>query len=157
LARERNVLVLTEICDSLALLRDERSLQQLRRLAEEHKSPLVRSYALMAIADISGEKSIPYLKERRRRDRSRRIRATLDCTLFAKGADEVLSDLLGDLRSPDFKVRNLVANLLYHYAPRRRRSDILAALREAAANEPFQGVRGDMERAIEELSGSSER
>ena len=152
LGAERNEVVLAEITESLASLKDEASLPRLRSLAEEHPSALVRSYALLAIADISGKEALPYLRDRLARERSRRVKASLRCALFAKGADEVLPDLLKDLRSNDFKVRRSVANLLHHYAPRRQRPVILAALREAADRETQPGARGDLERAVEELS-----
>lgn len=152
LATERNEIVLTEIAEALASLRDEPSLPRLRSLAEEHSSPLVRNYALLAVADISGKEALPYLRDRLDRERSRRVKASLRCALFAKGAGDVLPDLLKDLRSNDFKVRRGVANLLYHYAPRRQRPVLLAALREAAGRETLPGARADLERAIEELS-----
>ena len=152
LGAERNELVLAEIAESLVRLKDEASLPRLRSLAEEHSSTLVRNYALLAIADISGKEALPYLRERLVRERSRRLKAFLRSALFAKGADEVLPDLLKDLRSNDVRVRRGVANLLYHYAPRRQRPVLLAALQEAAERESHPGARGDLERAIEELS-----
>jgi HEAT repeat protein len=152
LGTERNELVLTEIAESLASLKDEASLPRLRSLAEEHSSALVRNYALLAIADISSKEALPYLRDRLVRERSRRVKAFLRCALFAKGAGEVLPDLLKDLRSNDPRVRRGVANLLYHYAPRRQRPVLLAALREAAGRETHPGALGLLERAIEELS-----
>jgi len=152
LAKERTEIVLTEVAESLASLKDEASLPRLRSLAEEHSSTLVRNYALLAIADISGKEALPYLRDRLARERSRRVKASLRCALFAKGAGDVLPDLLKDLRSSDFKVRRGVANLLHHYAPRRQRPVLLAALREAADRETLPGARADLERAIEELS-----
>lgn len=152
LGTERNELVLSEIAESLASLKDEASLPRLRSLAEEHSSTLVRNYALLAIADISGKEALPYLRDRLARERSRRVKAFLRCALFAKGAGEVLPGLLKDLRSNDPRVRRGVANLLYHYAPRRQRPVLLAALREAADRETQPGARGDLERAIAELS-----
>lgn len=152
LGRERTEIVLAEIAEALASLKDESSLPGLRSLAEEHSSTLVRNYALLAIADISGKEALPYLRDRLVRERSRRVRAFLRCALFAKGAGEVLPDLLKDLRSSDLKIRRGVANLLYHYAPRRQRPVILAALREAADRETLPGARADLERAVEELS-----
>jgi hypothetical protein len=77
---------------------------RLRDLAERHPSPLVRSYALMAVADIVGKAAIPYLQEQRRKERSNYVRVALDSVLFAKGRDEALPDLIKDLKSRDVKV-----------------------------------------------------
>jgi HEAT repeat protein len=149
---ERNVVVSAEIMESLARLRDRESLPQLYRLAEKHPASLVRSYAFLAVADILGKKAIPYLAEKRRRERNRYVRAALDTALFAKGTDKALPDLLKDLNSRDFRVRALVANLLYFYAPARHRTVLVEALREALERETVAGVHGDIERAIGELS-----
>jgi HEAT repeat protein len=152
LSHERNVLVLAELADALATFRDRESLSLLQALAEEHSSPIVRSYSLLALADISGKASIPYLLELRKKDRSRRVRATLDCVLFSMGHAESYSELLKDLRSRDSRIRALVANLLYYYSSHLDGSVVQHALREAAEREPNPGVRGDLERALSELS-----
>lgn len=152
LGEEKNPLVLTEITESLAGSGDLRSLPKLREVAERHPSALVRSYAILAVADLLGRHAIPYLLERRGQERGRRMRATIDAALFAKGATEALPDLLASLRSRDPKIRSLVANLMAHDAPRKKRADLLAAFQKALAAETHTGVRGDLQRAIERLS-----
>jgi hypothetical protein len=148
LDHERNAIVITEITESLASLSEMQSLPKLQELAEKHSSPLVRTYAILAITDLAGKRAIPFLWERRSKERNSAVKATLDCALFVKGVVEILPDLLEDLKSRKPKVRNLVANLLYHYAPRRGRTLLLTALREALARETLPGIRGDIERAI---------
>jgi HEAT repeat protein len=157
LRRERNTLVITEITESLAILGEKRSLPQLHSLAKEHRSPRVRSYAILAITDLEGRLAVPFLLERRARERNGRVKATLDCALFAKGAKGALPNLLEDLKSKKPRVLNLVVNLLYYYAPRRSRTLLLAALRDALARETLPGVRGDIERAILRLSKPAHR
>jgi HEAT repeat protein len=152
LAGERNVIVLAEIAESLADLRDEGSLPELRNLAEQHSSPIVRNYALMAVADISRKKSIPYLQERFRQERSSYVKAALSCVLLAQGAAGALDGVLKSLRSKSIKVRRLAVNLIYHYAPRKGRSLLLMTLRDVLSRETNHGARGDLERAVDELS-----
>ena len=152
LDKERNELVLTEITESLAIFRDDQSLPQLRGLAEGHPSPIVRSYSLMAIADISRRGSVPYLQERLRRERSTYVKAALSCVLVAQGVGDALNDVVKYLGSKNIKIRRLAANLLYHYAPRKGRHLLLTALREVLSRETNHGARGDIERAVKELS-----
>ena len=152
LSIERNAIVLTEVTESLAGMGDAKSLPRLRELAETHPSPLVRSYALLAIADIAGRDALPYLYARKEKELNRQVGATLVCALYARGGTDVLPQLLESLRSKDFKIRAIIANLLHFYAPRRKRQLVLAALQEALRREDIPGVRGDIERAIKELS-----
>jgi hypothetical protein len=152
LGRERSPVVLAEICDSLAIVRDEASLPQLRRLAKSHRSQIVRSYALMAIGDVAKRASVAYLTRMRARDPNRRVRAAVDCVLLALGAEGALSAVLKDLEARDPLIRASVANLLSHYAPRRNRRDLVACLRQVAESEEFAGVKASLEEAIRTLS-----
>jgi HEAT repeat protein len=153
LLRERNEAVLAEICDGLAGSKDVPSLPALRRIATQHSSALARSYALMAIADIGGQAWLQFLTARFKSERSRRVRASVACAMFANRLGDTLAYVLASLASNDLAVRHSVTNLLRHYAPRRQRPAILLALREATAREPFSGIRDDMEATINALSG----
>jgi HEAT repeat protein len=152
LTAERNPLVLSEICDSLSLLKDRESLPVLHRLFEEHRSRVVREYALLALADTEGRSAIPYLQERLRTERSPSLRSLLSCLLMTQGVGGALTGVTKALRSRDFRLRHRTANTLAHYAPKIRRPELLAALRDAAGREAIPGVREDLERAIRAMS-----
>jgi HEAT repeat protein len=152
LGKERNELVLTEITESLASFRDDQSLPQLRDLAEGHPSPIVRSYACMAVADIARKGSVPYLQDRFKRERSSYVKAALSCVLLAQGVGDALVQVVKYLESKNIKIRRLAANLLFHYAPRKGRHILLTVLREVLSQETDHGAYGDIERAIKELS-----
>lgn len=150
---EKNALVMTDLTEALVSAGDPESLNLLTELAEVHPSNLVRSYALMAVADLSRKDSLPFLRKRLQIEKGRRIRATLHVLLFVYGADDVRS-LIDLLRSRDPTVRGRVANLLAYYRPRRKRPEVIAAL-AAAQIEPNPGTRGGLEEAIEALGPST--
>ncbi len=157
LSSERNTLVISEITKSLSLLGEKRSLPQLRSLVQEHRSFRVRGFAILAVTDLEGRAAVPFLLERRARERNGMVKAILDCALFANGAMESLPNLSENLKSSKPKVRGLVVNLLYHYAPRRGRTLLLGVLRDALARETLPGLRSDIERAIQRLSKPAHR
>ena len=152
LREERNPVVLSEICDALADLEDRESLPELQQLAEQHPAQAVRRNALLAIADLRGWESVPYLRRRLYGERSPGVRAVLSCLLFVKGSDEGLPLIRRALASRDERVKRLVANTLTSYSPRRRRSQVIQALEESLQGETRVGVVADIERAIRELS-----
>jgi HEAT repeat protein len=153
LAKERNPLVITELCDSLAVARDRAAAPLLRRLAATSRSALVRSYSLLAIADILGRDAVFYLKKRRQADRSWRVRATADGMLFVVGAKQSIDAVLQDLASNDSRARGWITNLLTHYAPKRRRRDLLAAVETAAESERVVVIAKEMKELARQLSG----
>jgi hypothetical protein len=106
----------------------------------------------MAVADISRKESVPYLRERFKRERSTYVRAALSCVLVARGVGDSLDDVVKYLGSRNVRIRRVAANVLYYYAPRKGRHLLLTALREALSRETDPGARGDIERAVKELS-----
>lgn len=148
LSEERNEIVLTDITESLAACRDTASVTLIQELIACHPSSLVRSYAALALGDILKEKSVAFLRDRLTHERSTRAKATMLCVLFVYGATDVLSTLLSTLRSKDSATRGGVANLLAHYAPKKKRKEIVLSLRNAAAIETKPGILGDIEKAI---------
>lgn len=148
LSREPNELVLTDICEALSDLDDAAAVDPLSKLAREHKSQLVRRYALMALADISGMPALPFLEDRIARDRSRRVRATLSVLLLWMEAAAALPALIKGLKSKDIIVRRLIANLLSQYPPAVCRPEVLSALECAHRVEEVRGARIDLSEAV---------
>jgi len=152
LGRERNEIVIGEICDSLAAIGSERSVPALRRIAEKAPSQLARRYALYALADILGSRSLRYLRRRRLADRSRRVRATIDYLLFENGDFAAFERVKAHPSSRDVVIRRLTVNSLKAHTPSRMRHEVLKALREALATETARGARGDIEEALRVLA-----
>ncbi len=150
---EKNELVLTDLTEALLSARDMESLGLLQKLASTHRSQLVRSYSLMAFADLTRKKSTAFLRSCLAREKSRRVQATLLILLFVYGANDVLDDLLRALRSRDPVVRHKIVNMLRDYAPRRKRKEFLAGLRAAAEVETMAGIKQDMAATISALAG----
>jgi HEAT repeat protein len=154
---ERNELVLTEICESLGRINSPVAIGILADLAVAHRSHLVRRYALLAIADIQGKASIPFLRDRLASEGSQYVKSTLRCVLLVLGERAMLDQVLGDLRASRAAIRRIVANTLAYYKPRANRSQLIAGLNEALAAETSRGARGDLQAAIDTLSVSSRK
>lgn len=157
LKKEKNELVLAELCDAVAKVEDDASVPLLRRLAEGHRSYTVRSYAAVAIGAIAGRVELEFLRERRKRERSRRVLVNLDVVLFTLGVDEAFTALLRHLSSADIVVRVNLGFLLAYTRPRRRRAEIREALRQRLEKETVPSVREALEAALSALSPSTSR
>lgn len=155
LAQESNDLVITDLADALAAVRENRSLPRLRQIARSHRSSLARTYAVLAIAKIQGKDAIPFLLGRRKVERSPRALAAVAMALFQLGLKDALPDLLRRLSSRDYHVRCSIANMLADARPRRRRATILAALKRSLEVEPTVAARSSLERAVADLSASA--
>jgi HEAT repeat protein len=150
--QEKNELVMTDLTEALLSTGDPMCIPLLKNLAE-HLSALVRSYALMALADLVQGDSLPFLRARLECESHRRVKATLRGLLFVYGDEEGFGGIRACLRSRDATIRAATANLLRHYRPRRKRREVLAALAAAAQNEKYPGIRGDLEKTIRILEG----
>jgi|CXWL01.1.fsa_nt_gi HEAT repeat protein len=157
LAEERNTLVLTEICDALAALRDAPAIPLLRELCSTHGSPLVRHFAALALAEISSKECVPFLRGRFREERSRRMRARLACLLLYLGQEDYLPRLGHLLSGADVLLKRNVANLLRNWRPRRFRAQLNAILQRAMSDEEDRVARAELEQAIAALSPAERR
>jgi HEAT repeats len=152
LRREKSDLVLTEIIEALRSIPSRKSVSDFETLARQHRSPLVRGYAAMALADVLQKDARHFLTNRLAAENNRWVAAALRVLLLYLGSDSVYDGIVSDLESRQAEVRRLTANLLSHYRPRRRRREIVAQLETALQKEGDPGARGDLERAIATLS-----
>ena len=152
LKTERNEIVLAEIAESLGGVGGEKSLHPLCRLAEDHRSAMVRSYALMGVADIAKKSAVPFMIGRLAAERSTRVKATLRGLLFVLGWKPALLQLVRDIEHGSSQTRRIITSLLDYYRPRRNRRQILVALDSALQRETDPGAWGDLQNLIEVFS-----
>jgi HEAT repeat protein len=146
LEKEHNDLVLAELCDSLSGVGTSRALDKLRQLASQHPSQLVRRHALSTLSAIIGPEGTEYLRDRRRRDQSRRVRATIDVLLLGDPVHraESLDYLRKHAQSKDRIVRSIVAVMPRYNPALRNLPELKGLLRTMQANlDENEGVRGD--------------
>lgn len=154
LAKERNELVLCDLCEALGNQADVASASRLRRLANSNRSWLVRSYAATALADVLGHAAADDLVKALKREKSRRALANLNLALFSIGVEEVLPAILKGLGSRDSVVRYWIANTLAEVHPRRHHAALLTAVIKAVAAEKHVAVREALEKAASALAPS---
>ncbi len=152
---EKNELVLSEVCEILGYAKDDLSLPKLKALAADHKSSIVRSYAIIAVADIAGHNEAPFMRLLLKNCRSRRLRASLNFSLILAGDWARLESLLGGLVSRDYVVRYRVAHFLAEKVFREHRGVCIPALSDALEKEEIEGVAKAMRSAIAALSESA--
>ena len=151
---EVNELAFCEMADSLAAVGERGGLPRLYEVAEKRGPVLARMYALVAIASIEGEDSVPFLRKLWLRESGRRILAVLAVELFVLGVDELWPEVRRRLMtSTDYKVVCLISSLLASARPRRRRAEILGAMKMRLEQPGSVALLDCLERAIQELGG----
>lgn len=155
LKNEKNELVLLELCELLGYARNVKSLPRMKSLAMTHKSSLVRSYAITAVADISGSAAAPFLRSLLEDCKSRRLRESIDFALILAGDWSRLESLLKGLFSGDWVLRYRVAHDLLEDVFLQRRDEILPVLQAALEREVLDATAEAMRDAIRALSGPS--
>ena len=152
LTLEKNDLVLAEILDSLGALQDADSLPDIYRLASDHPSQLVRTFAVLALQEIEGADDLKkFLQTRLRLERSRRVQVAIAYVLVDRGDRNALEPLMLGLNSRDPIVRLRVASLIRQVPPRNFTKELRRGLQERLDREDVEG-RASLEQALEALS-----
>lgn len=149
--------ILAEVCDSLSLAGDRRSLPKLRSLGEGHPSAVVRCYALMATVDIAGERAAAFLRKRQAEEKALRTRATIQCLLNWLGREESVDQLVRAFSSKRIATRQAIANVCSQYPPRSNRLAVVAAMEALETRMPPIGARADVRREIAVLKGAGRK
>jgi HEAT repeat protein len=149
LLRTTNDLVLSELCDVLGENQDAQSLPHLQKLAAQRTPSIVRTAAIKAIANISGEDALTFLTSLRHKRMSARTASTLEYLLLQFGKKEMLAELLHRLKSADYIVRCKVANYLSDPKFRGYRDTIIPCIRAALERETSAAVESSLRRNLQ--------
>lgn len=109
-------LVVAEICESLRVMRDKKSIGTLSSTAENNASSLARMFALTAAWDLDRIAAESMLQRRWAKDRSFRVRAVAGTLLFLQGFLPS-ENLLRFFRRRDHTVHCSIPTLLVDFGP----------------------------------------
>lgn len=155
LKRERNELVLCSLIELSEQLEESDSLIfALRAFAEESRSTLVRCFALQALWNVAGQRSIPFLLGRSKAETRRRARAVAHVLCFFGRVEESWPEVQKALQSGDYLVRVRTANMIAYEQPAYLREAVIITLKRSLAAEPPIAVREAFERCLSVLTAA---
>jgi len=129
-------------------------IETVERLAKD-RSPLVRSAAAIAIADMSGRDQINptnALLKGLKQQPNEEVMASIYYGLAKLGVSRYFGLFLKGLKHPFYRIRTATANLLPGVIEPKQRTVVLKALREALGAEDTVAAREAIENAIEEIT-----
>jgi hypothetical protein len=115
------------------------------------RSPLVRSYAAIALGDMFMANPRKIL-EQRIRDSNEHVRASIYYALVKLGSQKYLKHFLNGLNSPTYQVRCFTANLLTSLVDNSDKTLIVRFLREALEREKTVAARSSIKDALSQIA-----
>jgi hypothetical protein len=153
---DRNELVRIEAIEATCRLRDRNALRQIRTLAAEDPSYLVRGYAARAVADLDGFRARDWLESRLQVERSSWTLTQVLVALVALGVSKYLPRLLARLRSRNYRIRCVVANNVPVFVTRDNASAVRVAVLAALEKEDTMAAAEALKDALGLLSNLSQ-
>lgn len=149
--RDPDKLVRITVAESLGAIGDRRALPSLWKTIYD-ASPLVRSYVAAAIGELGDNRDLSKLKKRIGEEKSETAKVGFYHALHLLGEPDILRDLLGLLKSKDYRVRCATANTLSAiHVDDSDKKLITRTLRKALKQEPTIAGRDSLRSSLRRL------
>lgn len=151
LCNDDDAFVRTEAYDSLSAFPCKRAEKLLYRAVSNEPDELARSYAIFSWAEViyslygSCGNAVEFLFSVIRTEKSERCRLNCYAGIYRLGYARVLPEILAFMKSENYHIRCLVANVLSEMVRREDKDIIMSAVAECLRTEETIAVRSSME------------
>lgn len=158
LARDRDLFVRMEACDSLCIGKSLNTYELLKKISEKDKNGLVRGYAISSLGDVAivlnRQKDLTeFLEDILLKEKVEFVQINIYTVLYNLGKEEYLKNLLLVLNTKRYQNRCAVARCLSEILNDSNREVIIGALLKQKEIDKSQEVISVIEEELEEIEG----